>query len=107
MEIIPAKTWWWIALPKREGRQGCHRQFPPYAPQGEPIVIDWRLKRTGEGYRIIDVATEGVSLAITLRAEYGSFLKREGDVAALAAALEKRVVADGVSQAKADTKTPQ
>ncbi len=71
-------------------------------PQGEPFAIDWRLKRRDQGYRIIDVATEGVSMALTLRAEYGSFLKRKGDVSALTAALEKRLLTEtSVSTAEA------
>ena len=71
-------------------------------PQGEPFAIDWRLKRSDQGYRIIDVATEGVSMALTLRAEYGSFLKRKGDVSALTAALEKRLLTEtSVSTAEA------
>lgn len=65
-------------------------------PQGESFTVDWRLKKVDDGYRIIDVATAGVSMAITLRAEYESFLKRQGDVADLAAALESRLAAEVV-----------
>lgn len=76
-------------------------------PLGEAIAVDWRLKRVGDGYRIIDVATEGVSMAITLRAEYSSFLKRQGDVAALAAAIQRRLATAAVEPAEASTTTTQ
>lgn len=75
--------------------------------EGNSFAVDWRLKRGDKDYRIIDVATEGVSMAITLRAEYSSFLKRQGDVAALTAALERRLVFAEGTQPKADGEPAQ
>ena len=46
--------------------------------KGEPIQIDWRIRRDGDRYKILDVIAEGVSIAVTLRAEYGSVLKQNG-----------------------------
>ncbi len=53
--------------------------------EGEPVHIDWRIRRRDDGYRIVDIVAEGISIAVTLRSEYTSVLKQNGgDVGALA-----------------------
>ncbi len=52
--------------------------------EGETVRIDWRVRRRDDGYRIVDVVAEGISIAVTLRSEYTSVLKQNGgDVGAL------------------------
>jgi phospholipid transport system substrate-binding protein len=52
--------------------------------RGEPVRIDWRVRRRDDGYRIVDIVAEGISIAVTLRSEYTSVLKQNGgDVGAL------------------------
>ena len=46
--------------------------------EGEPIQIDWRVRRRDGGYRIVDVVAEGISIAVTLRSEYTAVLKQNG-----------------------------
>lgn len=46
--------------------------------EGEPVKIDWRIRRVQTQYKILDVIAEGVSIAVTLRSEYGSVLKQNG-----------------------------
>jgi phospholipid transport system substrate-binding protein len=51
---------------------------------GEPIHVNWRVRKHGDSYKIVDIVAEGVSIAVTLRSEYVSVLKRNGgDVDAL------------------------
>ncbi len=45
---------------------------------GEPVRIDWRVQRHDDGYRIVDIVAEGISIAVTLRSEYTSVLKQNG-----------------------------
>lgn len=60
--------------------------------KGEPIQIDWRVRKEGDQYKILDVIAEGVSIAVTLRAEYGSVLKQNGgNVADLTRTLRKKL----------------
>ena len=62
-----------------EGKSG--HVFVPVVitpPKGEPINVEWRVRQAEPGFKIIDVHAEGVSLAITLRQEYGAFVKRQG-----------------------------
>lgn len=60
-------------------------------PSGEAAQVIWRI-RESDGHRILDVAVEGVSMAITLRSEYGSFIQRHGgNVSALIKGLRASV----------------
>jgi phospholipid transport system substrate-binding protein len=52
---------------------------------GPPIGAEWRVRSSGSGYRIIDVTVEGVSMAVTQRAEFDSVLSRGGPESLLAA----------------------
>ncbi len=52
--------------------------------EGEFIRINWRIRRRDDGYRIVDIVAEGISIAVTLRSEYTSVLKQNGgDIGAL------------------------
>ena len=45
---------------------------------GAPLLVDYRIRKTDEGYKIYDVVAEGVSLIVTQRAEFSSFIQRVG-----------------------------
>lgn len=48
-------------------------------PKSEADVnIDWRLNHENGKFMVLDIVGEGVSMALTLRAEYGSVLKTSG-----------------------------
>ncbi len=47
-------------------------------PEGEPVLLEWRLRRQSDHYRILDVKAEGVSMAQTLRAEYSQVVQNHG-----------------------------
>lgn len=47
-------------------------------PSGPPIEAHWRVRGQGDGQRIIDVMVEGISMAITQRAEFKSVIRRHG-----------------------------
>jgi phospholipid transport system substrate-binding protein len=59
-------------------------------PDGEVLLarIDFRVRATGAGPRIIDVVVEGVSMITTQRAEFDSVVGREG-MAGLIAMMER------------------
>jgi phospholipid transport system substrate-binding protein len=44
----------------------------------EPYRVAWRVRETDGTFKILDIVAEGVSMAITLRSEYGSVLKNNG-----------------------------
>lgn len=44
--------------------------------KGRRINTSWRIKKAGDGFRILDVAVEGASMAHTFRDEYRSYVRR-------------------------------
>ena len=59
---------------------------------GNKIHIDWRLRHNNEDFTVLDIVGEGVSMALTLRAEYGSVLKSSGGkIDRLTALLRERI----------------
>ena len=60
-------------------------------PHKAPVQVDWLVRYSAAGYRVIDVIVEGVSMAITQRSEFASIIQsRGGDVETLLAALRAR-----------------
>ncbi len=69
-------------------------------PQGQTFAIDWRLRRSEGRYQIVDVVAEGVSIAITLRSEFGALILRNGgQVEALSAQLRDELAAASAAPA--------
>ncbi|MFP6742607.1 MAG: ABC transporter substrate-binding protein [Alphaproteobacteria bacterium] len=48
------------------------------ATGGRTLIADWRVRAGAQGYRIIDVMIEGISLAITHRVEFAAVVERHG-----------------------------
>lgn len=58
---------------------------------GPPVAIQWEVRNEGQGPRIVDLKTEGVSMILTRRADYVSFIRNNGgQVEALIKELEGR-----------------
>jgi phospholipid transport system substrate-binding protein len=58
---------------------------------GPPIKVDWEVRNTGQGERITDVKVEGVSMIMTRRSDFKSYIQNNGGkVDALIAELESR-----------------
>ena len=47
-------------------------------PNSQPVMVDYRLRSQGSGFKIFDVIVEGVSLITTQRAEFSSVLTNNG-----------------------------
>ena len=68
------------------------------------VRIDWRVRRTGDNHRIIDIMVEGLSMAQTQRSEFNSLLRANGgDIEALCRELETRL-AKARAEREADSK---
>ncbi len=46
--------------------------------EGEPISVVWRVRNKDDQHKVLDIVVEGVSMAITLRHEYGAVVKTNG-----------------------------
>ena len=63
------------------------------SPDFPEVRVDWRVRRTGDDYSIVDVTVEGVSLAITQRDEFSAVIRSNGgQVEGLLDALRARTV---------------
>lgn len=48
-------------------------------PNSKDIIrVDWRVRETGDEYRIVDVYVEGISMGQTQRSEFASVIKQKG-----------------------------
>lgn len=45
---------------------------------GDQVSVDWRVRKKGGQYKIIDVIVEGVSMAVTQRSDFASVIQRGG-----------------------------
>lgn len=55
-------------------------------------AVDWRLAPSADGWRVVDVVVEGVSMLLTQRNEFASIIERQGGaIQPLLAHLEQRV----------------
>ncbi len=60
--------------------------------EGAPAKVVWRVKQTGNSFKIVDIIIENVSLAITARNEYTAFIKNNNsNVEALIKDLQQKV----------------
>ena len=65
---------------------------------GQEAQTEWKLKKTGDtDYKIQDVKAEGTSMAITLRDEFQTFMRRKGGLDGLIEALQRQAAKAGVA----------
>ena len=69
-------------------------------PNGAPPAkVDWRVRKDGAAFKIVDVDVEGVSMVLTQREEFSSVIQRSGGVAGLNKTLEEKLASDDASLA--------
>ncbi len=67
---------------------------------GQQAQTEWKVKNTGDsGFKIQDVKAEGTSMAITLRDEFQTFMRRKGGLDGLIEALQRQAEKAGVATA--------
>ena len=47
-------------------------------PGGQPLPIDFAMRKTDQGWKVYDISVEGVSLVLTYRSEFDAVVKQEG-----------------------------
>lgn len=57
----------------------------------EPILLIWRMRERDNRFKILDISAEGLSMALTLRQEYNSAIKKLGSVTSLVALLREKL----------------
>lgn len=70
MEVLPVRM-----HPQDTEVTVRNRYLRPGAP---PVMVDYAMHKTPEGWKIFDVAVEGISLLMVYRAEFAEALRRAG-----------------------------
>ena len=68
--------------------------------EGPPVDLIWRIRETGKRFQILDISVQGLSMALTLRDEYGAAIRRLGGVGELVQAMRQKL-RDGAFAPKA------
>jgi len=58
---------------------------------GSPVLLDWRVDRKDDGYAIIDLVIEGISMIVTQREQFSSIVLESGGVDGLLLRLRDRL----------------
>ncbi len=59
---------------------------------GPPLAVDWRIRNSGKGLKVIDVIIEGISMSVTQRSDFAAVIQQGGGaVSTLNATLKDRV----------------
>lgn len=67
-----------VAGARPAGSQDIIVQTRIERPSGPPILAEWRVRVIEGQYKIIDVAVEGVSMALTQRSEFAAVVQNHG-----------------------------
>jgi phospholipid transport system substrate-binding protein len=69
-------------LPSRGGKQDAkdeatvRTQF--VRAGGQPLPIEFQMRKTGQSWKVYDITVEGISLVLTYRSEFDAVVKQEG-----------------------------
>ncbi len=76
-----------------EGETSTLVQSQIVRPDGAPPAkVDWRVRKADDGFKIVDVDVEGVSMILTQREEFSSVIQRSGGLAGLNKTLQEKLV---------------
>ncbi|MDO8605850.1 MAG: ABC transporter substrate-binding protein [Phaeospirillum sp.] len=62
----------------QDGERGITVDSKVDREKQNPIALQWRLKRSENGLRVVDLIVEGASMRITYRSEYASVIQANG-----------------------------
>ena len=70
-------------LPSRGGKQQEAQGEATVRAQfvragGQPLPMEFQMRKTGQGWKVYDIAVEGISLVPTYRSEFDAVVKQEG-----------------------------
>ena len=61
----------------------------------KPLKVAWRVRGKNGTYKIVDIMVEGISMVVTQKSEFASFIRKNGgSIGSLLAELRKRIQAN-------------
>ncbi len=80
-------------IPRANGVSLVDSRLSQKNPSDPPVKIQWQVRDAGKGPRVTDVKIEGVSMVMTRRSDFNSYIQNHGgQVEALITELEARAV---------------
>jgi phospholipid transport system substrate-binding protein len=77
--------------PRPNGGTQVDSRLSQQKKEDPPVKIQWEVRDTGQGLRIVDVKVEGVSMVMTRRTDFNSYIQNHGgQIDALITELEAR-----------------
>ena len=70
MKVLPSRT--------KPGDTDATVRNQYIRPGGNPVQLDYQMRKTPQGWKIYDIAVEGISLVLTYRSEFDAVVKQEG-----------------------------
>jgi phospholipid transport system substrate-binding protein len=70
MKVLPSR------VKPGEDEATVRNQF--LRPGGKPVLVDYSMRKTGQGWKVYDIVVEGVSLVLTYRSEFDAVVKQDG-----------------------------
>jgi phospholipid transport system substrate-binding protein len=70
MKVLPSR------VKPGEDEATVRNQF--LRPGGKPVLVDYTMRKTGQGWKVYDIVVEGVSLVLTYRSEFDAVVKQDG-----------------------------
>jgi phospholipid transport system substrate-binding protein len=81
-----------VSAPRNAGNGRYALTMKVKRPQGEPVIIDYKIRDSASSYKIYDLVVEGISLITTQRSEFDSVVGQHG-IDFLIEALKKKTAA--------------
>ena len=69
---------------------------------GQPLPVDFTMRKTDTGWKVFDFVVEGVSLVLTYRSEFDAIVKQEGIDGLIKRLAQKNAPAEVAASTKAD-----
>jgi len=73
---------------------------------GQPLPIDFAMRKTDQGWKVYDIVVDGVSLVLTYRSEFDAIVKQKGIDGLIQALANKNIPAAAVGGSAAGSEKP-
>ncbi len=72
------QTFNYLPAPNTAGKKRVTVKTKLVQSGGQPIPIDYKMQRSGDSWKIVDLKIEGISMVISNRSQFGNQISRDG-----------------------------
>ena len=72
------QTFEYLKAPETIGKKKVTVKTLLIQQTGQPVTIDYKMQRSGDSWKIIDLKIEGISMVISNRSQFGTQISRDG-----------------------------